>query len=219
MRDISKNIKQLRIQKGMTQDELAEVLFVTRQTVSNYETGKSRPDVDMLVSIAAALDTDVNTVIYGEKLQDDRNKKIRNAVIMFVVLFILIITATILKVLVKDWYRSNNYYVLYIILLFVINPLLALASGWCTMHGLGVLLRFSPISGKYIRWIKYVLIAITLVLILVIERFLIPIAIPGKFGRIIIIISDFVIRNPIILSLFSAALWIFGFPKKKDASK
>ena len=55
MRDISKNIKQLRIKKGMTQDELAEVLFVTRQTVSNYETGKSHPDVDMLVSIAAAL--------------------------------------------------------------------------------------------------------------------------------------------------------------------
>ena len=34
MRDIGKNIKDLRMRKNMTQDELAEKLFVTRQTVS-----------------------------------------------------------------------------------------------------------------------------------------------------------------------------------------
>ena len=42
MRDIGKNIKQLREGKGMTQEALAERLFVTRQTVSNYETGVSQ---------------------------------------------------------------------------------------------------------------------------------------------------------------------------------
>ena len=41
MRDIGKNIKTLRIRRGMTQDELAEALYVTKQTVSNYETGVS----------------------------------------------------------------------------------------------------------------------------------------------------------------------------------
>lgn len=65
MRDIGKNIKTLRTKKNMTQDELAEKLFVTRQTVSNYETGRSRPDVDMLAKIAEVLETDANTVIYG----------------------------------------------------------------------------------------------------------------------------------------------------------
>ena len=40
MRDIGKNIRDLRIRSNMTQDELAQKLFVTRQTVSNYETGK-----------------------------------------------------------------------------------------------------------------------------------------------------------------------------------
>ena len=48
MRDIGKNIRQLRIRRNMTQDDLARALFVTRQTVSNYETGKSRPDIEML---------------------------------------------------------------------------------------------------------------------------------------------------------------------------
>lgn len=39
MRDIGKNIKELRCARGLTQEELAERLHVTRQTVSNYETG------------------------------------------------------------------------------------------------------------------------------------------------------------------------------------
>ena len=63
MRDIGKNIRYLRESKGLTQDQLAEKLFVTRQTVSNYETGRTRPDVDMIVSIANVLETDANTAV------------------------------------------------------------------------------------------------------------------------------------------------------------
>ena len=42
MRDIGKNIRELRLRAGFSQDELAERLFVTRQTVSNYENGPAR---------------------------------------------------------------------------------------------------------------------------------------------------------------------------------
>ena len=72
MRDIGKNIKLLRQQKNMTQDELAEALFVTRQTVSNYETGRSRPDVEMLLKIAELLEADANTVLYGPPVPQSR---------------------------------------------------------------------------------------------------------------------------------------------------
>ena len=41
MRDIGKNIRALRARRGLSQDQLAEALHVTRQTVSNYETGVS----------------------------------------------------------------------------------------------------------------------------------------------------------------------------------
>ena len=79
MRDIGKNIKELRQLKNLTQDQLAEKLFVTRQTVSNYETGKSRPDVDMLTRIAETLDADLNAVIYGlpQPRQDRKRKLLR----------------------------------------------------------------------------------------------------------------------------------------------
>lgn len=75
MRDISKNIRAMRTAKNMTQDELAEKLYVTRQTVSNYETGKSRPDVEMLTKIAEVLDTDINTLIYGLPTPPSRRKE------------------------------------------------------------------------------------------------------------------------------------------------
>ena len=41
MANVGKNIRWLRNEKRMTQDELAEKLFVSRQTISNYETGDS----------------------------------------------------------------------------------------------------------------------------------------------------------------------------------
>ena len=77
MKDIGKNIKQRRIDRNLTQDELAEKLFVTRQTVSNYEIGKSRPDVDMLTRIAEVLETDVNALIYGPAPDTKKAEQIR----------------------------------------------------------------------------------------------------------------------------------------------
>ena len=65
MRDIGKNIRDLRQQKHLTQEELAEQLFVTRQTVSNYENGRTRPDVDQILRLAEIFDTDANAVLYG----------------------------------------------------------------------------------------------------------------------------------------------------------
>ena len=83
MRDIGKNIRELRVKKNMTQDTLAESLFVTRQTVSNYETGKSRPDVDMLVKISEIFDCDVNHVLYGAP-EEKKNTMLRSLLIAVV---------------------------------------------------------------------------------------------------------------------------------------
>lgn len=65
MASVGTHIKRLRAAKHMTQEELAEKLFVTRQAVSAWETGKALPDVDTLERIAMALGTDVSEVIYG----------------------------------------------------------------------------------------------------------------------------------------------------------
>lgn len=49
---ICHNLKQCRTQTGLTQEQVAERLHITRQTVSNYETGRSQLDLDTLVRLA-----------------------------------------------------------------------------------------------------------------------------------------------------------------------
>ncbi|WP_418725248.1 helix-turn-helix transcriptional regulator, partial [Dysosmobacter sp.] len=65
MASVGKHIRHLRTARGLTQEQLAEMLFVTRQTVSAWETGRAQPDLETLERIAAALETDVTEVIYG----------------------------------------------------------------------------------------------------------------------------------------------------------
>jgi len=66
---VGKNIKRFREEKGLTQDAMAEKLNVTRQAVSNWECGKTEPDIDMLHKISCALGVSVEEIIYGEKRQ------------------------------------------------------------------------------------------------------------------------------------------------------
>lgn len=80
MNQVGKHIKKLRTAQGMTQDYLAEKLFVSRQTVSNYETGRSCPDIDMLLAIAEALGVDAGQLIYGPSPAPDRQKRKRQLV-------------------------------------------------------------------------------------------------------------------------------------------
>jgi len=65
MSNIGKNIKKNRVEKGITQEELAEQLHVTRQAVSNWEHGKTQPDVDTLSAMAEMFELPVEELIYG----------------------------------------------------------------------------------------------------------------------------------------------------------
>ena len=49
---LSENIKKLRLAKGVSQVDLAEALFVSKQSISNWENDNIMPSVDMLVKIA-----------------------------------------------------------------------------------------------------------------------------------------------------------------------
>lgn len=54
--EISDLIKSARIEKGLTQQQLADVVFVTRQTISKWELGKSVPDQAYLILLYQYLD-------------------------------------------------------------------------------------------------------------------------------------------------------------------
>ena len=72
MRDIGKNIREIRQRKNLTQDQLAQRLFVTRQTISNYETGRSRPDIETLLALARELGCAPDHLLYGPPGREER---------------------------------------------------------------------------------------------------------------------------------------------------
>ncbi len=63
---VSTSIKTLRKEKNLTQDQLAEALHVTRQAVSNWENGKTEPDIETLSQLAEFFEVDVERIIYGK---------------------------------------------------------------------------------------------------------------------------------------------------------
>ena len=50
--NIGKNIRRFRVAKGMTQQQLADKLYVTRSTLSNYENGRRHPNLIIAILIA-----------------------------------------------------------------------------------------------------------------------------------------------------------------------
>lgn len=64
---VGKNIVKLRKECGMSQEQLAGQIHVTRQAVSNWETGRSQPDLDTLEALAGVFGTDILVVIYGQQ--------------------------------------------------------------------------------------------------------------------------------------------------------
>ena len=66
---VGKNIKRYRENKKMTQDDLAAKLSMTRQAISNWETEKTQPDLEMLQKVSQILEVSIEEIIYGEKRQ------------------------------------------------------------------------------------------------------------------------------------------------------
>lgn len=56
---LNENIKKYRLEKNMTQEELADSLHIVRQTVSKWENNRAVPDAQMLVNISKILDVPV----------------------------------------------------------------------------------------------------------------------------------------------------------------
>lgn len=123
---IGNNIKKLRTAQGLTQDQLAERLFVTRQTVSSWERSASHPSLEQLEAIAAALGEDVMTLLYGPKPKYQPSRK---RVVLAVVLIALAVTAlelgAVIPPQVEGWVmRRKPGWLLYVIAFQLIEGLL-----------------------------------------------------------------------------------------------
>lgn len=67
----AKNLKKLRIEKGLSQRELAERLYVTRTSVNRWESGSRLPNAEMIFRLSKVLDADVN-ILLSTAAQSDK---------------------------------------------------------------------------------------------------------------------------------------------------
>lgn len=232
MRNIGKNIKNLRLKENLTQEELADKLFVTRQTVSNYENGKTRPDVDMIIKIGEVLNADANTVIYGLPTSRDRLRDYKYVAVRSVAVVIV----GIIVVLFNSWvavYRMKAFIVFpYTMVKLFVNPVMFICLGWWLMDTISLFVQLKRLNGATAKRIRIgILCLIVLLFTIMIPNLVFQmisdyraitagsvnmsfpyIPIFSEIERFTIIIS---MKYPAAYTLLGIVLYVLDFPQKK----
>ncbi len=149
MTSVGKNLKNIRKKNDLTQDELAEKLSVTRQAVSNWENGKTEPDIETLTKIAQIFDISIDELVDGipKGIKELRGKKSHLYIgIGFTVFYI--ISSLLMIILEKPLhdYVNSTYDVFYSAFsVLVWKPLTVFSAG------IGISALISYISGLYME--------------------------------------------------------------------
>lgn len=64
--EVQNQIKKYRLASNLSQEDLAEKVFVTRQTISNWETGKNYPDLNSLVRLSTLFGVSLDILVKGD---------------------------------------------------------------------------------------------------------------------------------------------------------
>lgn len=171
MGDIGKNIRQQRIQKNMTQDDLAARIHATRQTVSNYETGRSRPDVDMLPLLSEALECEVEQLLKGEITPridpQERKRLLWSAGITAVLIALSCLLHGVFAPKLQERYTIPLFANYAILLCRFLWPV---ALGWTIIQSVLALRLLRPRRSRWVHWFLFTFV------VFYIGSFFLPIA-------------------------------------------
>ena len=80
--EFNEKLQELRKNKGLTQEELAEILYVSRTAISKWESGRGYPNIESLKEISKFFDVSIDDLLSGEKLlsiaEKENKSNIRN---------------------------------------------------------------------------------------------------------------------------------------------
>ena len=109
MTKVSKNIRKLRTEKNLTQEDIAKKLFVTRQTVSSWESGRTQPDIDTIMKLSELFGVSAEELIYGKakmmSAEEKNNVSKQKLIIIFSALGSLLTAVGLTLILVTYWDR------------------------------------------------------------------------------------------------------------------
>ncbi|MBE5951964.1 MAG: helix-turn-helix transcriptional regulator [Lachnospiraceae bacterium] len=80
--EFHEKLQELRKRRGLTQEELAEMLYVSRTAISKWESGRGYPSIDSLKAIANCFSVTIDELLSGEKLitiaEEEKKENVRS---------------------------------------------------------------------------------------------------------------------------------------------
>lgn len=234
MRDIGKNIKSIRQAKGMTQDAMAEALFVTRQTVSNYENGRSRPDLDMLLRISEVLETDINTIIYGSPIPQSKKDSYKWLAISAGALLAVAVFYFTLVMLFPKATSFGIELAIRMVNKIMLLPALMFVLGWFLMQCLGTFSTLQQIRPEKNRLLHRIVMIVLGLIVVIPIPYIIFFVVGGVRSHLYDSVSmtfpyipvyqemyralELVIyKAPFVYTVIGGLAWLFGLPFVQSA--
>ena len=81
---VGRFLKELRNEKRITQEQLAEQFHVSNRTVSRWENGNNLPDLDILIELSDYYEVDLRELLNGERKSEKMDKDIKDTVLQAV---------------------------------------------------------------------------------------------------------------------------------------
>ena len=232
MRNIGRNIKTIRQSKGMTQDAMAAALFVTRQTVSNYENGRSHPDLDTLLRISEILETDINAIIYGPPVPQSKKDSYKWLILSGGILAAITVSyAALSAIFTKDSFFGYQHAIRLVNQL-TLFPVMLFALGWFLMHCLSVAGNLQQLRSEKIRPLR-IIAMVVLVLLAIIPVPMVIFSIVAAYRSYVYafvsmsfpyipvyresfkVILFMIGKIPFVYIIFGSIAWLLGLPRVK----
>lgn len=99
MAGINTYLREFRLEKGLTQEDVANRVGLTRQAISSYESGKRQPGIDILLALAKVYEVPIDTLLYGNKTIKDKRTVCSISIIFAFIFFVLQIISGVLSIL------------------------------------------------------------------------------------------------------------------------
>lgn len=122
--EIGKKLKEARMQSGMTQENVAEKINVSRQTISNWENERSYPDIISVIELSSLYSVSLDVLLKGdekmiEHLEDSTNVVKSNQKMIWAIVCNIIVATLLITLSV--FIPENHYFLIGVFCIMVIT--------------------------------------------------------------------------------------------------
>lgn len=99
--ELNEQIKKYRTEMNLSQEELAEKIYVTRQSISNWENGKTYPDIHSLLSLSSLFGISLDQLVKGDieimkkEINEEEVRKMKQYGTIYTILLIITVVSAV----------------------------------------------------------------------------------------------------------------------------